>query len=504
MIDCVLQWIKRDRMIQKGDWVVAGVSGGADSVCLLLILEELREKLEFTLSAVHVEHGIRGQESKEDAEFVKRLCRERGISCQVYSLDVPQSALEMKLGYEETARLLRYECYRKEAKRVQRESGGKQPSGIRIALAHHADDNAETMLFQMIRGSGLEGLGGMHVRRVFDGGTEIIRPLLGVTRAEIEAYLEKKGQVFRVDSTNSDTDYSRNRLRHMVFPELQQINSRAVQHMNRSAMELQEISAYIEGQAEEVIRQTTDMQAVEVVKQSAGTQTGESVHIREQILSFPAFLQREAVHRVLAETAGSSKDIGRVHVEAVLSLFSLQVGRRISLPYRITAVRTYDGICLERQDKESGVYGKKRESDFYEITAGQLRLAEQGETVNIELPEGGFRIKIFDFSGKMDIISKNKYTKWLNYDKIKSNLQIRRRQSQDYLTIDAQGHKKKLKAYFADEKIPQKERDNVWLLAEESHILWVVGGRISAHYRIEPDTERIFEIQKIGGKENED
>lgn len=526
MTDRVLQWIKRDRMIQKGDWVIAGVSGGADSVCLLLVLEELMDKLGFSLSAVHVEHGIRGQESREDAEFVTKLCRDMGIFCQVYSLDVPRSAIEMKLGYEETARLMRYDCYRKEAQRVQKENGEKQPSGIRIALAHHADDNAETMLFQMIRGSSIDGLGGMRMRRALDSGTEIIRPLLGVTRAEIEAFLEKRGQVFRVDSTNSDTDYSRNRLRHVVFPQLQLINSRAVQHMNRSAIELQEIAAYIAGQTEEVVRQTTDMQFGEVVKQSSDMQSGEGVCIREQILSYPLFLQREAVHRVLAETAGSSKDIGRVHIEAVLSLFTLQVGRRICLPYRMTAVRTYDGICLE-QDGVSSVRGKKQsickeeknvwkkersvcgtkqntdrmEPDCYEITTEQLRLAEKGETVIIDLPDGKIQMKIFDFSGNMDKISKNKYTKWLNYDKIKSSLHIRRRQSQDYLTIDAQGHKKKLKAYFVDEKIPQKERDNIWLLAEQSHILWVIGGRISAHYRMEPGTGKILEVQKIGGKE---
>ena len=244
MTEQVIEWIKAEKLIAQGDCVIAGVSGGADSVCLLRLLLEIQKKMDFTLEAVHVEHGIRGEESRGDAAFVRTLCDSFHVPCHIYAVDVPSYAKEKGLGLEEAARIKRYECYRKEIEKRKEEK-----RTVRVALAHHADDNAETLLFQMIRGSGIVGLAGMRAKRPLMEGAELIRPLLNVQRREIESYLNGIGQEYREDSTNADTDYSRNRIRHNILPELSEINERAVSHMNRSAGMLRQAADYLARQA---------------------------------------------------------------------------------------------------------------------------------------------------------------------------------------------------------------------------------------------------------------
>lgn len=480
MTDEVRAWIEQEELIEPGDLVLAGVSGGADSVCLLLLLCRLQKQMDFSLEVIHVEHGIRGEESRQDAVFVEELCQREGLRCHICRRDVPGYAASEKIGLEEAARTLRYDSYRETAK-------GAGRAKVKIALAHHADDNAETILFQMIRGSGINGLCGMQAKRDMDEGITVIRPLLGMTRREIETYLREAGQTFRQDSTNLDTDYSRNRIRHNVLPQLEKINSRAVSHIAQSAAMLQELSEYLKEQVAEIMeRECVFCPDVCSIKQ----------HLFE---GYPVVLQQEAIHQVLGTVAGSKKDIGIVHVKAVQELAGLQVGRRRNLPYGMEAERIYEGIRIRRGRKDA-----PKEPEAYEITGQQLRRAEAGETITIFLTDGKLQLKIFDFQGDIEKIQKKTYTKWLNYDKIKCGLQIRRRAAGDYLIIDKEGHKKKLKDYFTGEKIPGDKRDTIWLLADGRQVIWVVGGRISADYRIKQDTKKILEVRMIGGNDCED
>lgn len=480
MTEEVRKWIEQENLIQAGDYILAGVSGGADSVCLLLLLLEFQKRMDFLLEVVHVEHGIRGEESRADARYVQEFCKERGVTCQVYDVDVPAYAAEYGVGMEEAARILRYDCYQKAA-----EKSGRQ--NVKIALAHHADDNAETVLFQMARGSGLKGMRGIRAKRVLDERATIIRPLLGVTRNEIEAYLRERGQTFCIDSTNQDMDYSRNRIRHAVLPELRQINRQAVAHISQSAAMLQELSEYLEREVCRLFEELCE-------------KIDNGVCIREELFErYPAILQKETVLYVLGKVAGSRKDLGSSHVESVIRLSTLQVGRKISLPYQMQAERSYDGIHIFQKKKS-----KIDTAEAYDISRQMIEQAQSAEGLSIRVTDGELRLRVLDFGGEMREIQKKTYTKWLNYDKIKCSLQFRKRAGGDYLIIDDAGHKKKLKEYFIAEKIPREERDATWLLAMESHVLWVVGGRISADYKIEANTKKILEVQMIGGKYNED
>ena len=174
MTEDVLNWIKKEKLMTEGDTVIVGLSGGADSVALLLVLLELRQRIGYTLLAIHVEHGIRGEESRKDAAFVEELCRQKNIPCRICPVNVPDYAATEGIGVEEAARILRYECYQKAAEELKQSGAGR----VSIALAHHANDNAETVLFQMARGSGVHGMCGMHPKRVLGDDILIVRPLL--------------------------------------------------------------------------------------------------------------------------------------------------------------------------------------------------------------------------------------------------------------------------------------------------------------------------------------
>ena len=204
MLEKVENYIRQWKMLEKGDKVVVGLSGGADSVCLFLILEELRKKIGFEILAVHVNHGIRGEEAKADEEFVKTLCEKKEIPCRSVSVDIPKMAVEYRMSEEEAGRTARREIF---------EQAAEEWGGTRIALAHHQDDNAETFFLHLARGSGLRGLGGIYpVNGMY------IRPLLCVGRKEIEDYLKGREMSYCIDATNMEDAYMRNRIRNHVIP----------------------------------------------------------------------------------------------------------------------------------------------------------------------------------------------------------------------------------------------------------------------------------------------
>ena len=226
--DKVRETITRRCMIQKGDTVTAGLSGGADSVCLVTVLHELSHEMDFTLRAVHVNHCLRGEESDRDQHFCEELCKSLDIPLEVCRVDVTGFARESGRSTEEAARILRYGAFDKAS------CGGK------TATAHNKNDNAETVLFNIVRGTGLKGLGGIPYVR-----GNIIRPLLDVSRSEIEEYLAQMGQGFVTDSTNLTEDYSRNKLRRRIIPQLEEINADVTDALCRLSLSAEEDESFL-------------------------------------------------------------------------------------------------------------------------------------------------------------------------------------------------------------------------------------------------------------------
>lgn len=450
----VFDYIEKYGMIQAGDKVIAGVSGGADSLCLLFLLAEYGKKVDFSLIAVHVEHGIRGQESLEDQEFVENLCKEQGIDLRCVSCNVPQMAREKGWTLEEAGRAARYEAFRKTC---------EETGGTRIAVAHNQNDQAETMLWNMARGSGLTGAAGIRPVR-----ENIIRPLLCVSRQEIEEYLRSRGISWRTDRTNEEMRYTRNCIRHHILPAMErELNEKTTVHLAQLSQDIRQVEQYLEKTVEKTVRET------------AVFLEGRAEIQAEKFLQEEELIQERALRLCLKKAGCGLKDVGRRHIRQLLKLFAGQSGKRVSLPGGWMAVKQFDQVCIMQ---EGSAY-ISREAEFLK----QLKIPGATET-----PWGILETTVFEYESEN--IPQNKYTKWLNYDKISSNLQLRTRRPGDYLVINRQGGRKKLKEYFVEEKIPAEKRKDILLVTCGSEILWVVGYRISEAYKITDQTEKALQI----------
>ena len=402
---------------------------------------------------------------------------------------MPSYAKENGLGYEEAARRLRYDVFEKIARK----------QNAKVALAHHQEDNAETILFQMVRGSSLTGLCGMQAARTDDTGVCYIRPLLTWHREDIEAYLKEQEIAWRVDSTNAELEYSRNHIRAKVIPELTKINTQAVEHMNQTASHLSEIKDFLDFETERLwasLAKVTDQIRIDV----------------NQLQMLHPVMQRQLIYKAITEAAGRKKDITSTHVDDVLALCKGQSGKRISLPYAVVASKEFDWICLEvvqtnalQEVLSQTEYEVKKEDlqTMFDAFVNQEKEAVSTKENVLEIVDERFICRILKKSEETLEIPRKTYTKWLDYDKIKQGFCIRTRRSGDYFICDTNGHRKKLKEYFTDEKIPAAERDRRWLLAQDNKVLWFIGGRISEDIKVTPETNLIFEITYDGGKTNE-
>nr|WP_294679583.1 tRNA lysidine(34) synthetase TilS [uncultured Blautia sp.] len=456
----VKDYITENNMIRENDRIVAGVSGGADSIAMLSILRDLKEESGFELRAVHVHHGIRGKEADRDEALVKETCEIWGIPFEGYHFDVPRLSLEWKLGEEETGRIVRKQAFAREREAF---SGTGR---FLIALAHNRNDQAETMLHHLARGTGLRGLGG--IRPVGDG---IIRPVLCLERREIIQYLHEREIFYITDSSNLSDEYTRNRIRRHILPLLEEeINPKAVEHMAETARVLAE--------AEDLLTALSG-QLLEKCAVENGYLLGEAFFSSEHILKEYVILM------ALGELAGGRRDFTKGHVEEILSLIKKQNGRYLCLPKGITARRVYGGVRLEREENPGKTAGDQEE---------KWELQVPGKTITAF---GSFQAEIFAWDNRK--IEEKKYTKWFDYDKITGSPCVRRRQAGDFLVVDGNGSRKKLNRVMIDDKIPGEIRDRIPLVALGSEILWMPGGRMNQQYKITSATGRVLQLQYQGG-----
>ena len=451
MLQRTAQYMRQWKMVEPGEKLVIGVSGGVDSVCLLYILKELGYELE----AVHVNHGIRGEEADRDEAFVKELCEKINSPFHGFRFDVPKLSKQWHMSVEEAGRRVRRQCFLE----VMEQTGAKA-----IALAHHGNDRAETVLFHLTRGTGIKGLSAM---KPTDG--TIIRPLLWAGRKEIEQYAQNRNYEFVEDASNATLDYTRNKIRHQVIPVLEEINPKSVTHILSVAEKLSDISAYIDREAEKLCRLSAVMYQQEV-----------------QILKF-AFYQGDPVLRIpvlqkcVEYLTGSLVNITEEHLQKMLGLFEMQTGKEIHLPGHLAAVRTYEGIRMFF--KEEGAVPEP-----VKIT-GEGTYEFGGLTFVVSIEPWDER-KIFPIKN---------YTKCFDYDKIIDGIFLRTRESGDYLEINKDHGRKSLQDYMVNEKIPKDQRDEVILLADGSHVVWVVGKRISENYKVTKETKKVLKVQVCGG-----
>lgn len=471
-IDKVKKYIEQYNMIQKEDSVIVGVSGGADSVCLYKILCELKKCMQLNIVVVHIHHGIRGEEADRDMNFVKEMCAADQNECVIYKYDVPAYAKENSLSEEEAGRILRYETFNKVADDLK--------MSAKIAVAHNLNDSGETFIHNLCRGSGLKGLTGISAKQGM-----IIRPLLCFKRAEIENYLLENNIPFINDSTNFLEEYTRNKIRLRVLPYLQQnINNGSIEHICEAAEEINE--------AEEYLQAVTSKMYEKIVYEH-----NNCIYIKKKGLrDADVFIRKRIVRMAVYEYAKKLKDITRQHIMDILELLDKQTGKYVMLPYDILVYSEYDNIVLKKKVNSDKIENSKTEIN----KSGIYCLEEYSFEVEIlEVENANINIKFLENSLKSE---QKMYTKCFDYDKIDFVVQLRFRESGDYIVVNSLGDRKKLKSYFVDEKIPGDERGKIPLFADGLHIMWIVGHRISEKYKITSDTKRILKITRKDKSEN--
>lgn len=436
MLQKIKAYIQQNNMLSGCKKVVVALSGGADSVCLLLLMKEFQGEFGYELCAVHVNHCIRGQEADDDEAFCMELCRRNNIGFTAVKKDVTALAGQWHMSVEEAGRKVRYDAFND----ILGDSDG------RIAVAHHMNDNAETVLFNMARGSAMSGLVGI---RPVNG--NVIRPLLGVSRSEIEAFLKEREQDFCTDSTNAVNDYARNIVRNQIIPELCRVNEAAVENICALSEHMTRV--------ENFLNKATDKAMTQAVVYEKGT----AVIDIEKLSQCDQLIRENIAYRVICHVAGKKKDIERIHVRYLLGLTSGGSGKRIDLPYGISAHKEYNRVYVTTRPGDE-------EYDW-----------------NLEVFTDSDRLEEFirDFKNKYP--EKKVCTIEINCDIIEIGLVLRNRQPGDYITIDTEGRHKTVKKFFVDEKIPQSRR-GMPIVFDGNEAVWIVGKRLNSRYAVGQDT----------------
>lgn len=457
-LDKIKKTIERYQLIETGDKIVVAVSGGPDSVCLLHLLYTLKDIYGIKLFGAHLNHNFRGIEAQKDAQYVHNLCEELGIMSFVKSIDVPSMAKESGYTLEEAGRIMRYRFFDE----VSEKSGANK-----ISVAHNLNDQAETLLMRLIRGTGIQGLTAIHHKR-----GRIIRPLLDTSREDIEAYCQYHNLKPRLDHTNLETIYHRNKIRLNLIPTIQEYNSNIVETLAKTAEILKQDSDYIDQQAYELYNQL-------VMKQS---KTRINIPIDRIEVIHPA-LQSRIFRLAVEELVGRREAIEYKHIQLLLDIaLTDKTGKRIQLPMSITAIRSYNQLQLTTDT-------------VIEDTPFLYNLNHEG-TTNIPEISATIQCSIISRENLTDI-PRQSNVKAIDYDKLKGNLSIRNRKEGDrFWPLGLKGTKK-LKDFFIDYKVDREKRDKIPLVCDEEEIIWVVGYRISEKYKITKETSRVLIMEYI-------
>ncbi|MDY2879396.1 MAG: tRNA lysidine(34) synthetase TilS [Candidatus Borkfalkiaceae bacterium] len=432
-------------LFTKGQTVGVALSGGKDSVCLLSVLSENAERLGIRAVAVNVDHGIRGKASEEDSAFVRRLCGEMGIPLFFRRVDCPAFCKQEGTGTEEGARILRYRVF-DEAIR----------SGFCdvIATAHHRSDNAETVLFRLLRGSGPSGLVGIRER---DESGKIVRPLLGATREEIDRYVALRGLSFVTDESNGDDRYARNFLRNEVMPLVERRFPAAEEAICRFARLLAEDEAFFANSARKGISRRGGEIAV------------------DRSLPLPVFSR--ACILALREI-GIEKNYDNRHIESLFRMKTSENGRRTSLPGGAEAIAEGNYVVFLKK-RETSV----RLSDGIAFAEGRFSFG--GKTYVVERTDG----KAFSDGVKAD--GAQGKTLYFDGDKIPAGSVFRTRREGDRFRPFGGGGRK-LKEYLIDRKIPARLREGLVLLCKDEEVIFIFGIEISDGIKVDKTTSNML------------
>ncbi|MCR5585475.1 MAG: tRNA lysidine(34) synthetase TilS [Lachnospiraceae bacterium] len=460
----IIDFCNEKKLLDSGDGVIIGLSGGADSVCLLFMLSSMQKELNLKLCAVHVNHGIRGSEADRDEAFCKRLCEKFDVPFEAVRADIPALAEKDGLGLEEAGRKFRYAFFEKKADEM---------GFNKIAVAHHMNDRAETVLFQLVRGSKLNGLSGIREKN-----GRIIRPLLCLTREEIELCLKMNGLDFVTDSTNLSSDYTRNYIRNEILPGLEKLRPHAGEHIAETADYLERVSEFMEKAAQEVYDACV---SAEPSKPGSLRMSVNGLKNAEPLLS------EMVIYKAICLVAGRKKDITEKFVLMVKELCDKQSGRSVDLKYGVVAKRIYDNILILRETRENAV--DSEDVNCNNVFCTVISVNEGENALDLIENLGGF--------------PKDNLKKFFDCDKLLSRFNIRSAEEEivgrkadaaDLMAVYPDGRRKKVFDILKDEKIEADERKNFSVAAIGREVLMIKGVRSCEICRVDEKTKNILSV----------
>jgi len=444
--------IAAHNMIAARDTVLVAISGGADSTALLHALVELRKGRRFRVRACHVHHGLRGDEADEDAKHAAALALSLKVPFSQHRANVRAFARDQGMSVEAAARAVRYQLLEREASSLR---------ASRIATGHTADDQAETVLLNLLRGSGPAGLAGIPPVR-----GRVIRPLLDVTRAEVEAYCTAHDLQYRLDRSNLDTTFRRNRIRHEILPALREVQPRVDACLGRLADILRAENEYM-------VQQTAD-----VLREVGAQRPGEVGVACAPFGLLPKALQRRVLRAAIAKLKGDELDIELERVDALVDLAaSGRTGAVIELPGKVRAERTYGEVVLSLVSPPKMAVGR------------EWRLSVPGEVAASELG-----MELTAARSRARRAPASPMSALLDAKNITAPLTVRTRRRGDRFTPLGMRRAVKLQDFFVNAKVPRAERSRIALVLSGDEIVWVVGYRISDRYKVRDATRRTVRL----------
>lgn len=455
IINKVRSTIDKYNLLQEGDKIVLGLSGGPDSVCLLHIFKQLQDEYKISIYAAHLNHQIRGIEAQKDVMYISNLCDSLNVPFFVKSINVPQYCKDNGLSIEEGARKLRYEMFFEIKQKT---------NSNKIAVGHNLNDQAETILMRVMRGTGLQGLKGIEHKR----DDVIIRPILDIDRSDIEKYCEDYNLNPRIDNTNLESIYTRNKIRLELIPYMREnFNNNLVETISRMASNLKMDSDYIEQEAFRIFKEISNLNDKSVkIKLHAYSNLHTSIKSR---------IIRNSIKYILGDT----NFVEQKHIQDVFDLEKdNKIDKYLVLPRGLFVYRKKDFLLITNEEI---VY---EEMDFcYNLPKdGVIKIKELGLCVETKL------ISIERFrSMKVD-----KSSKGFDFNKFKGGVVVRSRKPGDKIKLTAGS--KKIKDLFIDLKIPREERGRIPLIADEESVVCVGDYKSSEKYTIDSSTKEVLKV----------